>query len=364
MAKYRQLYTEFWSDDFVLELDPQEKLFYLYLLTNTKSTQCGIFQISPRLISLEAGYDKVLVAEMLKKFCDYKKILYCADTNEIMILNWIKYNIPNNVNVLVCIKKEAQNIKSKVLLKLLYEKYEVAGLDVDTIFKGLIVNVVPIDKNNLSPMKEDHFEDKSNNKIAIDTANKFIENTIIKPLNSPFIGATNTLPSNRIINKEQRIINKEEVEELVLKDKVIVKEVVTSKESLITKSENSAATSGGINTIIKIFEENVHAITPLVYEKILDFTKHVSDKVIIMAITEAVKYNAKSIKYISQIINSWISKGIKTAEQVIAYQRKWTSSNKSSINSGSRYEKPSKFCDYEQRSYDFDLLEKQLLGIA
>ncbi|MBX4258447.1 hypothetical protein [Clostridium estertheticum] len=46
MAKYRQIYTEFWSDTFVLELDSQEKLFYLYLLTNTKSTQCGIYELS------------------------------------------------------------------------------------------------------------------------------------------------------------------------------------------------------------------------------------------------------------------------------------------------------------------------------
>ena len=32
MAKYRQLYTEFWSDSFVLELTPEEKYFYLYLM--------------------------------------------------------------------------------------------------------------------------------------------------------------------------------------------------------------------------------------------------------------------------------------------------------------------------------------------
>jgi hypothetical protein len=39
MAKYRQLYTEFWSDSFVLELTPEEKHFYLYLISNSKTTQ-------------------------------------------------------------------------------------------------------------------------------------------------------------------------------------------------------------------------------------------------------------------------------------------------------------------------------------
>ncbi|MBU3217323.1 DnaD domain protein [Clostridium estertheticum] len=349
MAKYRQIYTEFWSDTFVLELDSQEKLFYLYLLTNTKSTQCGIYELSPRLISLETGCDKVLVAELLKKFCDYKKILYSADTNEIMVLNWIKYNVPNNSNVLACIKKEVQKIKSKVLLKILYEKYEAAGLDVNNIFKGFLVNVIPTDINDLSPMEQEHSEDQSNN-------------IIIKPLDTPLVGATKHMPSNRIrskeevvINKEQRIINKEEVEEVE----------ATSKESLVTKSEKPAATAVGIKSVIKIFEENIHAITPLVYEKILDFTKHVSDEVIIMAIIEAVNYNAKNIKYISKVINSWISEGIKTAKEVVTYQKKWNSNkSSSSINSGSHSVKSGSFCDYEQRTYDFDLLEKQLLGLA
>ncbi|MCB2339614.1 DnaD domain-containing protein [Clostridium estertheticum] len=346
MAKYRQIYTEFWSDAFVLELDSQEKLFYLYLLTNTKSTQCGIYELSPRLISLETGYDKVLVAELLKKFCDYKKILYCEETNEIMVLNWIKYNFPNNPNVIACIKKEAQKIKSKVLLKILYKKYEAAGLDVNNIFKGLVLNVIPADINDLSPIKQEHSEDQSNNIIVMDTADESNETRFIKPLDTPLIGATKHMPSNRIrskeegvINKEQRIINKEEV-------------------------EDPAATAVGIKSIIKIFEENIHVITPLVYEKILDFTKHVSYEVIIMAIKEAVNYNAKNIKYISKVINSWISEGIKTAKEVVTYQKQWNRNNSSSsINSGSHSSKSGSFCDYEQRTYDFDLLEKQLLGI-
>lgn len=45
MAKYRQLYTEFWKDGFVVELEPEEKYFYLYLLTNANTSQCGIYEL-------------------------------------------------------------------------------------------------------------------------------------------------------------------------------------------------------------------------------------------------------------------------------------------------------------------------------
>ncbi len=60
MAKYRQLYTEFWSDSFVLELTPEEKYFYLYLISNCKTTQCGIYEISKRIIETETGYNRAL----------------------------------------------------------------------------------------------------------------------------------------------------------------------------------------------------------------------------------------------------------------------------------------------------------------
>ena len=163
------------------------------------------------------------------------------------------------------------------------------------------------------------------------------------------------LPSNRIRSKEQRVINKEQG----LRNK---EEEVKSKETVAIDYKNkSAATSEGLKKIIKVFEENIHVITPFVYEKILDFTKQVSSKVIIMAIYEAVNYNAKTIKYIAKILNNWISNGIKTDEQVIIYQKQWankkSSRTRQNVKSGG-------FCDYEQRTYDFDILEKQLLGLA
>ncbi|HEY8889909.1 MAG TPA: DnaD domain protein [Clostridium sp.] len=359
MAKYRQIYTEFWSDSFVFELTSQEKFFYLYLLTNTKSTQSGIYEISPKFIAIETGYDIVVVDQLLKKFCDYKKILFCETTNEIMLLNWIKYNVPNNNNAVIGIQKQLLRIKNKVFLKILFEKCKDAKLDVEKIFKDIFV-----DEHIESP----YFPNNQRPKNIV---------SIMKPLDSYLVGATKPLLSNRIRSKEEGVKNKEQgikskeqrvitkEEAVITKEKVIFKEEVMTQDKVITKVENTSAASEGLITIIKIFEENVHAITPLVYKKILEFTKQVSDKVIIMAITEAVNYNAKTIKYISKVLNSWISKGIKTAEQVIAYQRQWTSNSSSNNNnSATNYVKSSNFCDYEQRSYDFDILEKQLLGIA
>ncbi|MGH4140393.1 DnaD domain-containing protein [Clostridium sp.] len=170
-------------------------------------------------------------------------------------------------------------------------------------------------------------------------------------------GAYKGLGSNRIrsnkeevISNKQKAINKEEEEE----------EVISKTDVVIKYEDFSAADSAeGFKNTIKIFQENIHAITPLEYEKILEFTKHVTNEVIIMAIEEAVNYNAKTMKYISKILNSWISNGIKTADEVRAYQKKWTDKKTSNL---SQNVKKGGFCDYEQRTYDFDALEKKLLG--
>ncbi|MBZ9607302.1 DnaD domain protein [Clostridium estertheticum] len=338
MAKYRQLYTEFWSDSFVLELTSEEKFFYLYLLTNTKTTQSGIYELSKRFIEIETGINKETVDKLIKKFCEHNKILYCEETKEIMVLNWIKYNVPNSPNSIKCVNKEVIKVKNKKFVKILFEKCVGAKLDVEKIFESLIINE------------------------SFDSGVEVVEIQTDKIFSRGLQGACKMLPSNRIrsnkeetINKKQETINKEEEVQVITK-----KEALTKKQE-IKYENNSSSDYEGLKNIIRIFEENVHAISPLEYEKILGFTNNVTNEVIIMAIEEAVNYNAKTMKYITKILNSWISNGLKTDYEVRAYQIQWA--NKKNGYLGKKVKK-SGFCDYEQRTYDFDALEKQLLGIA
>ena len=92
MAVYRNVHISFWQDPFVLKLTPEEKYFYLYLMTNSKTTQCGIYEIPKSIINFETGYNLETVDKLLKKFIKYKKIIYDDSTNEILLVNWLKYN--------------------------------------------------------------------------------------------------------------------------------------------------------------------------------------------------------------------------------------------------------------------------------
>ena len=53
MAIFRKLHTAFWQDAKVIEeLTPEDKFFFIYLLTNPATTQIGIYQITKKQMSI------------------------------------------------------------------------------------------------------------------------------------------------------------------------------------------------------------------------------------------------------------------------------------------------------------------------
>lgn len=118
MAVYRHIHINYWQDGFVLDLTPEEKYFYIYLMTNSKTSQCGIYELHRRIIETETGYNRETVEKLLNRFGEYEKIVYCEETQEIFLKNWIKHNKVVSPKVKKCIEKELSNIKSKELINL------------------------------------------------------------------------------------------------------------------------------------------------------------------------------------------------------------------------------------------------------
>ena len=117
MAIFRKIHTSFWSDTFIQDLDNDHKLFYLYLLTNEKTKQCGIYEISKKHISFDLGYSIDRVSKLLKYFIDTDRIMYSEKTKEIALRNWTKFNGSTSPKVLSCIKSELLNVKDRVLIE-------------------------------------------------------------------------------------------------------------------------------------------------------------------------------------------------------------------------------------------------------
>ena len=122
MAVYRNVQVNFWQDDFVLELTPEERYFYIYLLTCSKTTQCGIYPLPKRLAEMETGYNRETIDKLLERFMEYGKILYDAETKELYIQNWLRYNQITNTNVEKCVLRELKAVKSKQFVHMFLQK--------------------------------------------------------------------------------------------------------------------------------------------------------------------------------------------------------------------------------------------------
>ena len=117
MAIFRKIHTSFWSDSFVSELDNDHKLFYIYLMTNERTKQCGVYEITKKQISFDLGYSMDRVSKLLTYFISKNKIRYNEKTNEIALGNWLKYNSSTSPLVQKCINKEFTLVKDTLLIE-------------------------------------------------------------------------------------------------------------------------------------------------------------------------------------------------------------------------------------------------------
>lgn len=149
MSIYRLIQTDFWQDAFILDLTPEEKYFYLYLLTNSKTKQCGIYELPIRIIETETGYNRETIEKLVDRFERYNKISYDKNTKEIYIKNWIKHNKMTNIKVRKCIEKELHNTKSIELIRLFLKEVSKYGYTIDYNIENLnLINTTQINATN------------------------------------------------------------------------------------------------------------------------------------------------------------------------------------------------------------------------
>lgn len=118
MAIKRIVSTEFWTDKKVVDqFSPEDKLFFLYLLTNPHTTQLGIYPFVTKIAAFEIGYSSESVAALIERFEKYGIIKFSQKTNEIAVKNYLKHSIvKGGTPVYDLLVKEAGLVKDKSLL--------------------------------------------------------------------------------------------------------------------------------------------------------------------------------------------------------------------------------------------------------
>lgn len=120
--------TRFWSDGWVVELDPLERYLYLYLLTNEHTNIAGVYELPIRVMAFESGIDKEMLPKMLKRFSE--KIVYTGGW--VAIKNFQKHQSSSSEKVKRGIEIEMSKIPPKIMEKI--EKLYVT----DMVSKGII----------------------------------------------------------------------------------------------------------------------------------------------------------------------------------------------------------------------------------
>lgn len=129
-----------WQDNWYSELDPSDKLLWMYLLTNPKTTQSGVYEYSERFAAFDTGLSRKEVAQALERFREAGRILYNQEAGEIMIVNWLKYNSARSPKVAMVIDRELGSMKTRdFAIKVIEtcQQYEypirVTASDLDTV---------------------------------------------------------------------------------------------------------------------------------------------------------------------------------------------------------------------------------------
>lgn len=244
MAIYRYVRTEFWKDAKVLEeMTPEDKLFFLYILTNTNTTQIGIYKIPKKQIGFELGYSIETINTLIDRFENYYKILkYNPETRELAVRMWGKYNLNKGGKpILDCIKKEIREVKDKTLLA--YVAENILKEDIKIEFEKLIDDTYndTFDKDStISIQKEKEKENKKEKQKEYENEDetKFSQVGKFKKLYEENVGLVNGIVAQWLIELSDDI------------------DYDLFKRALEIATDRGKCNKGYINGIIKQWHDN------------------------------------------------------------------------------------------------------------
>jgi len=173
MAIYRTIQLSFWTDSKVADdFTPEDKYFYLYLLTNPNTNLCGCYDFSFKRAESELGYTQDTINKLLNRMKDVHKVIdYDSDTKEILVTNWCKFNWTSSEKFLTACENEIIKVKSnhfREFLALNIAKIRDSGSSKDTVW---IPYPYPMDTtvtDTVTVYASDLEKDKGKEQVVVD----------------------------------------------------------------------------------------------------------------------------------------------------------------------------------------------------
>ncbi len=195
MSLRRSIDSKMWGDAWFENLQPKQKLLWVYLLTNSYTNMLGVYEISVGRISYETKLTINEVETILKGFESFGKAYYWC--GRVFLPNWIK-NQSMNTNMLISAKKEFS-----CLPKVLIDKLKDNGFEsFESLSNGSVIlpNIeIEIEGNKNKPSLEEVKAYFKENGYSLDIAEKAFR--------SYDVANWHDSKGNKIKNWKQKMIN-------------------------------------------------------------------------------------------------------------------------------------------------------------
>ncbi|MEH7098210.1 DnaD domain-containing protein [Neobacillus vireti] len=287
MTKYRMVRTDFWKNPIVLEeMTPEDKFFYLYLLTNPNTTQIGIYKITKKQIAFDLGYSIEGVHSLMERFITHHKLIrYNPETRELAIKNWGKNNLHKAGRpVMDCIYSELKEVEDTSLIH--YVSVRIQKQEIRSLYESFCK------QERKLIVKEDMNQDEYNT----------YEDSGIGELADVIV--TSYLLSGKENHQQQDSPDRE------------------GNPDIDIRLENHQQ---DVNEIIEFWDangfgfENVHAKKQLL--SWLDHSSFLQPKeMILKAMIIACANNKRKLSYVVGILKNWENESLLSVEDINAYQ--------------------------------------------
>lgn len=150
--KHRNIETKIWDDMWFSDLDPIEKLLFIYLFTNSRATLCGIYELPLKIMSVETGIEKEMLIKIIKRFESDGKVIHY---NGYMALkNSEKYQ-SSSPTIKIAIENERILIPKAILEK------------IDTLWIGYGYGRVAVPKSRVEESRVEESIEENTNEVAV-----------------------------------------------------------------------------------------------------------------------------------------------------------------------------------------------------
>lgn len=324
---FRIVYTEFWSDPKVMEdMTPEDKYFYLYLLTNPCTNMIGIYRIVKKQMAFDLGYSIESINSLMGRFINnHKLVLYNEETKEICIKNYGKYNLNKGGKPMIdCIKKDLGNVIDKTFIKEI--STNVKNISIKQLIEEYLASLINVSSNDTCTNQKE---------IINDTYDETEGNYNSQEM--PQIGSfDDTLPISG--QNHNPITNNHNPKSNIQYPNTIT----NNNDSFVVVCEEEMI------SIYTHFQKCGFISSPKLKEFIDADIKVFGANWMIEAANECVKRGKiNNYGYLIGILQNWQTKGRDQSKARIK---------------DDNVVKPLRFNNFEGREYDYDSLEKKLLG--